>query len=466
MFNTGIKLLYLLVLSVVLDGLLRRLVGGEWASYLIFLKDAMVVLLGLMTLGAVSELPTVGKVTLQMCLVATLILFPCIIRTAMIDPMLAVFGGKQYILFVWVAPATFLILSRQPLATTYQLFRFLGVVIVLTSTLAFIQLKLPADHILNLSVSGDTMGEFSAGGFLRVSASFPFVAQYAMFLNFAISGMLFGIANPSNRKEWRYYLLKPWVLIPAYLVGIFATASRAAVIGAGAILVIVVGLLFIRQQGRLAMRLLLSGLFAIGVIVLIRKGLPDVTSGYMARSSGESGISHTTELIERVKDMFIASKGEQEVTLLGNGLGLMSNGSQRLSQVAAAVRADGTWTETDLATTYYEGGVYLLLVWMSFRIWVLVVTFKLVLRIRDTVLYLVATGLFGYIAITAVLGTLGIQPPLAIWFWLAVGLVFVLAHHDNLGSPAPLPGRSGLHLRPLPPALRWMADHRKPTRRI
>jgi hypothetical protein len=66
------------------------------------------------------------------------------------------------------------------------------------------------------------------------------------------------------------------------------------------------------------------------------------------------------------------------------------------------------WGETDLANTYFEGGLYLIIVWWGFR---LAVAWKLIrmywLCSQEAVLLPLAF-ILAYAVITAVFGTLGI----------------------------------------------------------
>jgi hypothetical protein len=116
---------------------------------------------------------------------------------------------------------------------------------------------------------------------------------------------------------------------------------------------------------------------------------------------------------------------------VGYGLGVMSNGSDKLSDYAARWRGGGFWTETDQATTFFEGGWYLVLVWYGFRFWVIFHSIALVLRLRSLEFRIAACFAWGFIFIIGVTGTLAIQPPLAIWWWLAVGLITCLSRFDR-----------------------------------
>ncbi len=429
--NKGLWLLYAIVVSLVFDGLLRRLAGPSMNETLFFLKDILVMIAALLSLPRTSELDRDRRDLTYFWLGALIVVFPCVIRTFLVDPRLVLFGYKQYALYPCIAIFVHQVLTRGDVNVVIKFLHVLGSLVVITSLVAFLQLRLPSDSILNLAVTGDTMEGFSAGGYLRVSATFPFVAQYAMFLNFALFAVFAAIVFPTKGGGFVNILTKAWLVLPLYLVGVFSTASRGAVLGGSSIVVVAGTLLLVRKQGRIGFRMLLVIAFAWGVLMALREFAPEVVSGYEARSSGESGQSHLDELSERVYYMMTGWYFEQVPTLFGSGLGIMSNGSSRLSQVAAAIRADGTWTENDLANTYFEGGAYLILTWMTFRAWVLISVLKCMLKIQNEHLLLVASLLSGFVVYIGVTGQLGIQPPLAIWFWMSVGLVFTLAHFDR-----------------------------------
>lgn len=441
----GKKLIYLLVLSVVLDGLLRRLVGESIGVFVFFAKDVIVGLLGLLVLVRSERAITVGGMNLKLIAGLSLaIMVPCFIYTALIDPALAMFGLKQYALYAWVAPAVLVVFGNLPPFHVHRLMRFIGLLVVGTSVLAVVQLFLPKDHFLNRSVTGASLENFSAGGYLRISSTFPFVAQYTIFLNFAFGAVLYGVANPPVKNRWIDYLSKAWVLVPAYLAGMFATASRGAVFGAGAMFACVIGLLFLRRDHKIALRLLALSLFVVLITMGFQKVLPQVMAGYEARTAsgatGDAEHDHTTMLVMRVYDMLTDWNENIEATPLGHGIGIMSNGSDRISRTAKSYRQDEFWTETDLSTTFFEGGWCLIFGWIGFRIWVVWNVVKAVRQIRDSRVFLIAAGLTGFAVIQGIMGTLGIQPPLAIWFWMAVGLVFTLAHHDRALASMMAPG--------------------------
>jgi hypothetical protein len=76
---------------------------------------------------------------------------------------------------------------------------------------------------------------------------------------------------------------------------------------------------------------------------------------------GASEASHTIEMEKRIESGLLDwtdGSAQAPPSLFGYGLGVMSNGSEKLSPYAAKWRSDN-WTETDQATTFFEGGWYL-----------------------------------------------------------------------------------------------------------
>jgi hypothetical protein len=133
--------------------------------------------------------------------------------------------------------------------------------------------------------------------------------------------------------------------------------------------------------------------------------------------------------------------GNTPVSAFGYGLGTMSNGAEKLSAYARVQRREGYWTETDWLTTLFEGGIYLMFVWYGFRLWVIAYTMTGFMRRIRGKLVLAAAFCQGFIIVQGIVGTLGIQPPLAIWFWMAVGIstLFALKCEEEDAEKSPVP---------------------------
>ena len=417
-----------LVLSVVLDGILRRIAGPKLSVPLFFVKDVLVgacFVLALRVSNAGS--PRRKKALMAFAVAASAILILPFLKTTVNGGIiLALFGYKEYALYPFLAYAIYTICvatGKKPMEHGVWI---IAAIVVPTSLLACIQLRLPADNWLNMSVAGGTMEDFSAAGYLRVSSTFPFVAQYSMFLTFASAPVCWSAMSTSTKTGILRLVVRPWIVIPAYIVGIFITGSREAVWGCAAITCVASCVIVRRATLRNIVQLAALLMGSVLSLIVMKEINPDAFEAYSIRTAGTYNYSHEQEMTERIWHSLVGWASDIDFTILGNGLGVMSNGSQLLSKYAADARID-YWTETDLANTYYEGGAYLIFTWMALRALVVAWSVKQVWSIRNQSQFVTAAFLAGFITVQGLYGTLGIQPPLAIWFWGGVGLIAAMA---------------------------------------
>jgi hypothetical protein len=268
---------------------------------------------------------------------------------------------------------------------------------------------------------------------LRVSSTFPFVAQYGYYLN-ALCYFLPAFFYFNKMFRTPTATIQMAIMVGLFIIGTFITGSRGSVIGNAGILS-AAGLLCVFFAGAKALlKMTVLALLGIVLLVLIESQYPQFFAAYQARVDGTTEVSHTVEMENRIEDGLVGWISGSTMSfegVFGNGLGVMSNGSAKLSDYAASWRKDGTWTETDQATTLFEGGWYLILVWYGFRFWVIVHCLALIFTVRRLEFRLAACFAWGFVLVIGVTGTLSIQPPLAIWWWLAVGLITCLAHFDR-----------------------------------
>jgi hypothetical protein len=447
-------LIYLLVVILVVEGIVRKLAPGGLSQILIFAKDLVALAIAVQVMaGRRSKRVEVLRLYWMGLLVA---LLPLFLLTALHDPVLAVFGLKQYMLFFPVAfaiPVAFRPRRKQP-REMLEWGRWMGALIVPTSALALLQIALPVSHWLNLSVAGEDMTAFSAGGFLRVSSTFPFIAQYNFFLTFAAGWVAMGMQFPG--KGWRAWLLRTWVILPAYLIGLFATGSRQSVVGAFFIAAVAFGVLLISGKGAAFRRFILLGATALAALLVTQWLFPSAFGAYEART-GEGTFSeeHSEEMTDRLTHALFGwthFAEKAEAGLFGHGLGIMSNGVQNVSSYAARMRNTYGWGEVDISNTVFEGGYYLVFVWLGFRVAVVLFCFATLKRISSKGLLIPTSLLFGFVTFNGLLGTLGVQPPLYLWWSIAVGAIILFAETETLmrrakrrrqGQGATLSGEEG-----------------------
>ena len=91
------RLLYLLILSLVFEGILRKLAPTLLSQALFFAKDGICLLMVFLLIRDGLTRAVMDIVGPWLLLVVFMI--PVLLNTLMLDPLLVVFGGKQYLLF-------------------------------------------------------------------------------------------------------------------------------------------------------------------------------------------------------------------------------------------------------------------------------------------------------------------------------------------------------------------------------
>ena len=415
--------LLFLVLVLTFEGVLRKKAPPGVKQVIFFMKDFVAIWLAVQV-AQMRRPPAIQFLSTAYATVAVL-MTPLIIATALHDPLLALFGAKQYLLFPIVGLAVFMAFENATREEILRFFRWIALLVIPTSLIALLQSRLSPDHWLNLSVGGTNLETFSAGDKLRVSSTFPFVAQYGMFLNAQIFITAITLTHLQNlRRVWRIACLS---LLPLLVLGSYITGSRSAVVGNVTILLLACGLAMTKLQSRVALRMvmLLAGLYL--AFIGMQHVFPSAFIAYRAREEGKL-IGLSSEVRERTMSSLIdwTPVAGAPPSFLGYGLGVMSNGSDAFSHYAAGWRSGGAWTETDFASTLFEGGFYLMVVWYGFRCFVIYQTARRFLGGVQGDLTISAAFCVGYVITVGCTGTLGIQPPMAIWWWLGVGSSLVL----------------------------------------
>ena len=437
------QLLVAMVLLLTFEGIARKASPSELRVPLFLLKDFLTTIMAFYVLRMPIS-PTIRSLWNAYMIVAFLMI-PSIVMTAFHDPVLAIFGTKQYLLFPIVGFAMFQAFEHSRWSEVLAFYRGISLLLIPTVVLAIVQVKLPHDSWLNMSVNGESMEAFQAAGQLRVSSTFPFVAQYSAFLNLEAFALIIALHNWSKGSTiWKIISLS---LIPAIVVSSFITGSRTAVVGNLAIIMLALLLASFKPRASGVLQVILAIFVLYLGVLTVNYFFPNATAAYSARESGHL-IGISLEIRGRVFDSFFGiQKLASMQTFLGNGLGVMSNGSDSISNYAAIWRAN-FWTETDFGTTLFEGGYYLVIVWYGFRAFVVLKTLKHFLADITPEFSVPLAFCEAFVIIGGVLDTLALQPPVAIWWWMGVGTTLLFAakcqqpaeaEEKPPGPPAPMP---------------------------
>lgn len=444
------QLLYALVLTLVFEGIIRKLIPSALGIGLFFLKD--ILCFAALFILFNKKFRSFERRMYNMSQMLFLAFIPLIIYTGNFDVRLSAFGPKQYMLFIVIAllvPSAFPVDKEEEFK---KFCAFLALLLLPTTLVAMLQNALPPTHWLNLGVGGDSLKAFSAAGYLRVSSTFSFTAQFSWFLNFVCVFFMirfFLLPVYANKFLKMVERLMPIILGSMLIVGAFITGGRTAVLGCGSCLALGFLISGLRSPQWLFSKGILVGAIAALGLVVLSAAKPEFFAAYTARSQGTETMSHADEVESRVLGGFVDWVGwfeNQKLSsfLLGNGLGVMSNGSDQISPYAKEIRSSGFWTESDIASTFWEGGLYLAVIWYGFRLAVILFSIEIWRTLKKTSYALASSFLLSYIIITGIIGTLGIQPPVAIWWFLCIGALITIKNFDSaqqppLSRPSPFP---------------------------
>jgi hypothetical protein len=418
------RLLYAIIGTLVLEGIIRKLVPGGLSMVIYFAKDFLC-LLGLYYIAS-SKLTDAPKQIANIIKVLIIFMYPLLCYNLFIDPILFVWGGKLYLLYTVTA---ILMAMAFPSNSKDKFQIFMGFILLLLILAVFtglLQLTLPASHWLNRSVEGGSLEAFSAAGMLRVSSTFSFTGQYSFFLTFASAMYFCNFFLISNLKN--QILNNRWIMMLIGLLlfmGCFSTGGKTAVLGLLAILGIGFVFIGVNNPAFAFKRMIVPVLVFLFAFPLIQSLKPEYFVAYTARSNGNGGSND--DIIERVLSPFDAI---MDSSLFGNGLGVMTNGSEKVSDYASIKFKTG-WTESDFVTIMWEGGLYLVAIWYGFRLFVIFYSFRILFNIKDSNYYSAAAFLVAYIFIIGLTGTLTIQPPIAIYFWICFGALICIQKFDE-----------------------------------
>ena len=428
-------ILYAMVLILVFEGILRKLLP-VLGTPIFFLKDILCLLVIYKIVDTRFQ-NILAKLNSAWVLL-TFLFLPLLLFTSFKDPLLALFASKQYLIYVVTG---ILVALSFPNHKEYRFRRFIfftALLLIPTTIVAILQNALPASHWLNLSVGGESLEGFSAGGYLRVGSTFSFTGQYSWFLNAETLFLATSFFMPPDekfglKKEFRPVVYS--VLALMLIIGAFVTGGRTAVLGCAATLFLGFILISVKRP-EWFFKGVTTILLCIISLAILRSVIPQFFMAYDQRATGTTTVTHNEEVTNRILEGFTQWTDwfvEQDVVsvLFGNGLGIMSNGANLVSSYASNIRSSGFWTEGDMATTFWEGGIYLAVIWYGFRLSMIFLSYRMWRMLKNKMLASAASVPFAYVCIQGLTAQFGIQPPLSIWWWLAIGIIIFIARFEK-----------------------------------
>lgn len=426
-------LLYCIVFFMIFEGILRKLFPSV-STIIFFFKD-IICLIGLYLIYKEQSDYRIFSFN-SVLKYYTFLMLPIFFFTGIIDPILAVFGFKQYVLYVSLVPIFYYAFAKQDEDVFLKFIFIFSLFIIPTTLIAVLQNTLPDTHWLNKNIEGESLIAFSRGGVLRVSSTFSFTGQYSFYLNAA--GAFLGLSLFVNEyKQINKVLVVTFKLILVLLlvIGVFITGGRTSVFGTVSATFVGVILIFFRQPKLVFRKFIIAGVVVYLLIGFVKTQYPQFFYVYEARQ--ESNAS-SNELENRIVNSFLNVEWLADLNIkklfFGQGIGVMSNGSMKLSDYAVEIRKGGFWTENDFQSTLWEGGLYLVLVFYGLRLFVIIYCFNIWLNIKHLNFISGGAFLLGFIIIQGFISPLGIQNTIAIWWWIVVSALITLSVIDKKKS--------------------------------
>ncbi len=274
-----------LFLSLMLyDGALRKwgFPGGEQLIFII--KDVVLLVLIVFGLGqtnrhANSKIP--GSVSPLMLLYALWVLLE-IANPGLPNLAVGIWGLKSHLLYVGIV--LLLPIAFHNLDDFFRVVRNLfPMVVIPICVMAFFQVALPADSLLNLSIKGDTEATayFGEASLVRVTGTFSYISGMAAFVQtFTLLGV--GLFLGGARKPW-------------FLIGLTAIMATLPATGSRGVLVSVIASVFLMLIATAVSRLAKFGsvlrVVATTAILMAISGFlqQDAWVAILQRSFGDAG---------------------------------------------------------------------------------------------------------------------------------------------------------------------------------
>lgn len=424
------KLLYIIVATLVFEGVVRKLLPGFLSIAVFFLKEVFC-LVGLYYIY-ISASSGVTKKIIQIFMILVYLMYPLLVYNVLLDPILLIWGAKTYLLYAVVAVLMTLGFPGDSKKEFISFIKFIIVLLLPTVLVAMLQNNLGPSHWLNRSVGGESLEHFSAAGKLRVSSTFSFTGQFSYFLVFSTA---FYFANIFLSKKVNKSVFNRVLLISLgflLIIGAFITGGRTAVIGFFA--VSIVGFLFviIKNPSVGLPKIFVIAISFFLIVPIIKEWKPEFFQAYEKRSSDGGNDDVIVRTTKPFTDAYSSLSEKQTYQMIfGGGLGVMTNGSEKISAYASSIRSSIPWTESDFSTIVWEGGMYLILVWYGFRLFIILYSLKIWYSLKKSSYSNSVAFLLAHTIVIGLTGTLSIQPPLAIYFWLTFGAIVCLKRFDQ-----------------------------------
>ena len=413
---------------VVLEGALRKWVAPQYARYLFFLRDPVMLLVywQALRLNALRNMGPLLRTGVVFSFVAILLAFVQSITfgDARLLPVLA-YGWRQYFFYL---PLPFIMAATLNEASLIRFARHAFLAVMVNLPIVLLQRVSPASAVINRGIADDVALQFQSfaftGGGIRPSGTFTTTVGVKELIA-SSAALLFGVwlTPPARRRMGNLFLI---VSAAALAMCLAVSGSRAAFVHVSIVLLAALALGFISRSSAVRARAVLIPLVLVGSgVILYPIVFPDALRDMLQRVSEAqaaemrfSSLGIFGRALYEYVDFF-SLMGQSPIA--GYGLGLGGNGRTFIS--AGAITPLGIpYAESDWSRHIVDLGPLIGVMFIVYRLcwvgWLAARSWR-VTRLVDRAFPLL---LFGYVGIGLLNGQLTGHGTVGGFLWIFLGL--------------------------------------------
>jgi hypothetical protein len=407
---------------VVIEGAIRKWLLPQASDMVYFLKD-LVIFVAYCKYYLSSEPKYPFRLNIFNIVLLTFLVWGSVqvFTPSLGSPLIGIFGLKGYLFYVpmmWMLP--FLFQSQEEL---YIFLRNYLLIVIPVAILAIVQFYSPVHSAIN-TYAGGIKADAVVDGNARVTATFPYLTGYGIFLSICFSA-LFPLISVAQKGIWKWLLLIELLLV----VGTsFMTGARSVVLYESLFVVGYFGLILWTQPSKAFGQFKNFLLPLTFVLALVPRFFGGAMDKFTARAVGASGAENNGTFLDRV----ISFIYEPELALKSKGL-IDSYGIGATHQAMPAVRKffkiyGGQLpppSEGDITRVIYDVGLIGFVLWYLLRIILIFALFKVFLKLKTPFLRNLALAAFLLHAINFN-AQLASNNTYGIYYWFFSGFIFLL----------------------------------------
>jgi hypothetical protein len=403
---------------VVLEGALRKWVLPQASDMIYFLKD-LVILIAYCKYYLSSEPKYPFRLNLFTITLLTFLVWGSVqvFTPSLGSPIIGLFGLRGYLFYVpmmWMLPSLF-----QSQEEIYKFLRVYLLLVIPVGILAIVQFASPIHSPIN-TFAGGIESNADVAGSARVTATFPYIAGYAIFLMVSLA-MLIPLLSLNQPKVWRWLNLAELMLVigPSFMTG-----SRGLLIFEGLFVVSYFLLTGLTRPSSAVAQIKPLILPALSALILIPKFFDQAIDKFSQRASSAND---SGTFMDRVFSFMT----EPALAMKDKGL-IDSYGIGAAHQAVPALRRFfhvyggelPPFAEGDISRVIVEIGLPGFILWYIIRFVLMFALFKVFLKLKTPFLRNLALAAFLLQAINFN-AQLASNNTYGIYFWFFSGFIFL-----------------------------------------